>query len=519
MSNASVRRLLKLGRGGHDGGIVWLERARACFAAGRSAEGREAARRALAESPRDTSLFLAVADLLEQAGLGGDAMAIHRALVALPSPPGAAVIRVAEELLAQSQEEPALALLGRAVAAQQDDVDLRLAYALAFERIGRLVESLEQATVVCRLAGGEVEGHRLAARLYARLGRHANAVDAARVVVARGPADDLAAATDLGIYLSRAGAHDEAARVLGDVASRENTAAAHANLGMALLDAQRPRAALAAFTDAIARDAGSVQARLGAGLVHLSLRKPSEAVEELSIAAQLAPASEAAWYNLALAQQALGARAEARRSAFKAVRLAPDDDEIVRLLDELADAQNARGQISGDLTTFPLPDLIEFMRNGSKTGSVVITSTRGDGIVRLFEGRITSARAPRMARLGGLLVNRGLLDSLVLDDLLRQQRAQDGQEEPEQLGALILRHKLIPLDVLRGVMLGQIKEALAEIIGWREGTFSFLRRVERPDERAAQAIAFDAHLVMMELMQFMDERERRRDGAAGESVQ
>ena len=113
MSNASVRRLLKLGRGGHDGGIVWLERARACFAAGRSAEGREAARRALAESPRDTSLLLAVADLLEQAGLGGDAMAIHRALVALPSPPGAAVIRVAEELLAQSQEEPALALLGR----------------------------------------------------------------------------------------------------------------------------------------------------------------------------------------------------------------------------------------------------------------------------------------------------------------------------------------------------------------------------------------------------------------------
>lgn len=518
MSNASVRKLLKLGRGGHDDGIAWLERARVSFAAGRVAEGREAARRALAESPRDTSLYLAVADLLEGAGLGEDAMVIHRALAALASPPGPAVIRVAEELLAQSREEDALSLLARAVADQPDDVDVRLAYALAYERVGRLVEALEQAAWVCRSPAGEVEGHRLQARLYSRLGRHTSAVEAARVVVARSQTDDIRSSTDLGIYLSRAGAHDEAARVLAEVAGRDDGPAAHANLGMALLEAQRPRAALAAFADAIARDSRSLQAHLGAGLAHLALRRPSEAVDELSIAAQLGPDSEAAWYNLALAQQAVGARAEARRSALRAARLAPDDEDITRLLDELAEVQSARGQISGDLTTFPLPDLIEFMRNGAKTGSVVVASSRGAGIVRLFEGRITSASAPGMARLGGLLVNRGLLDASSLEEVLRKQRAQDDLDEPEQLGALLVRHGLVPLEALRGVMLGQVKDALAEIISWGEGTFSFHRRTERSEDRAGPAIAFDAHLVMMELMQLMDERGRIRDDV-GDSVQ
>src|SRR6185503_5425202 len=130
--------------------------------------------------------------------------------------------------------------------------------------------------------------------------------------------------------------------------------------------------------------------------------------------------------------------------------------------------------ISGDLTSFLLPDVLEFLRLQTKTGSLMVASRQGAGIVRMVRGQITSASAPGVQRLGEALVERGIITRAGLQAALARQKGNDGE--------------------------------ISETLAWSEGAFSFHPEAEKD----LPAIAFDVQNVMLELMRLTDERNQQR---------
>src|SRR5262249_25732133 len=150
-------------------------------------------------------------------------------------------------------------------------------------------------------------------------------------------------------------------------------------------------------------------------------------------------------------------------------------------------------RFGGDITTFALPEVLEFLRLQKKTGSLVISSRRGAAIVRLVRGQVTSASAPGVMRLGEGLVARGILTARALDALLARQRTDDG-ESAEALGSVLLRERPGHREALTRAVFQQVIDALGEMLAWKEGAFSF----HPGSDRGLPAIAFDLQNVMLE---------------------
>jgi len=291
--------------------------------------------------------------------------------------------------------------------------------------------------------------------------------------------DDDRETVALAIARSHEGLHQVAIELLARRAHRwPDDAAVQADLAMALLWAGQLEEAIWGFSEALRLDPRSAQAQCGLGLAYQRLERWAEAAEAFRWTEALAPDQAAGPFNLGLTLQALGEHQEARRALLRAAALAPDDAEIrealatVSAAREKSSAAPASARFSGDLGSFGLPEVLELMRAQRKTGSLVISSRQGAGIVRIVQGRLTSASAPGVPRLGEMLARQGIVDGAELE-------------------AALLR---------------QIVEGLGEMVSWREGAFSF-----HPGSTSAlPAISFDTQQVVMELFRVTEERASQR---------
>jgi len=273
----------------------------------------------------------------------------------------------------------------------------------------------------------------------------------------------------LAIARSRQGRHEEAISLLSEVARRRPTdASVQADLAMALLSAGRLEDALCGFSEALRLDPHSAQAQCGLGLAYQRLDRWREAAEAFRLTEALAPDQAVGPFNLGLALHALGNRQEARRALLRAATLAPDDPEIIEALAALAAEPSnppvPPARFSGDLGSFGLPEVLELMRVQRKTGALVISSRQGAGIVHLVQGRLTSASAPGIQRLG----------------------ERPASEAPFSSDAVF----------------HQIVDALGAMLSWREGAFSF----HPGDPPEVPSISFDTQRVVMELFRTTEER-------------
>jgi hypothetical protein len=138
----------------------------------------------------------------------------------------------------------------------------------------------------------------------------------------------------------------------------------------------------------------------------------------------------------------------------------------------------------------------------------VISSRQGAGIVRLVQGRLTSASAPGVQRLGETLVTRGILSRSDLEAALATQRA-DLRQTSEALGSVLLRRRPGDREQLSRAVLQQILDGLAEMLSWREGAFSF-----HPGAQAeVPPISFDTQSVVMELFRMTDDDNPSRNSS------
>ena len=131
--------------------------------------------------------------------------------------------------------------------------------------------------------------------------------------------------------------------------------------------------------------------------------------------------------------------------------------------------------IVGDLQEFSLPDLLQLIERGSKTGQLCIWAPGGIYRIWFYQGRVIAALPPQKEhRLESLLADSGLVSERVVEKLA----SFCGSEEP--LGRCLQRQGLIsPVDLAK-LFRHQLQTGLYSLFALESGQFSFLPNVPMP---------------------------------------
>lgn len=133
--------------------------------------------------------------------------------------------------------------------------------------------------------------------------------------------------------------------------------------------------------------------------------------------------------------------------------------------------------IKGSLKEASLPDVLQLLALGQKTGCLSIADQHNFGYIYFEQGRITYASiVNRRDRIGDLLVKHGRITHEQLNNAIEMQEATRNQ----RLGQILIREGFISRAELEQYMRIQIEEAVYYLFTWTQGTFNFESGV-RPD--------------------------------------
>src|SRR3954469_20057522 len=126
--------------------------------------------------------------------------------------------------------------------------------------------------------------------------------------------------------------------------------------------------------------------------------------------------------------------------------------------------------IRGSLKEASLPDVLQLLSMGKKTGCLSVGHRGSFGYIFFEKGKISYASiVNRRDRLGDMLVKRGKITQEQLD------RAVDAQirRRDKRLGELLVEQHALTRDQLRQFLTVQIEEAVYFLFTWTEGSFNF----------------------------------------------
>lgn len=126
--------------------------------------------------------------------------------------------------------------------------------------------------------------------------------------------------------------------------------------------------------------------------------------------------------------------------------------------------------IKGSLREASLPDVLQLLSMGKKTGCLSVTHKNNFGYVYFDKGRISyAAIVNRRDRLGDILVKSGVITHEQLEDTIASQ----SKSRDKRLGDLLVERGLLSRDALHQQITVQIEEAVYFLFTWSQGTFSF----------------------------------------------
>jgi tetratricopeptide (TPR) repeat protein len=135
--------------------------------------------------------------------------------------------------------------------------------------------------------------------------------------------------------------------------------------------------------------------------------------------------------------------------------------------------------IRGSLKEASLPDVLQLLSMGKKSGCLSVTHRNNFGSIYFDKGRICYASiVNRRDRLGDILVKSGVLQQQQLEDAIAMQAKARGK----RLGELLVEQGMISKEELHAQMRIQIEEAVYFLFTWAEGTFNFESDI-RPEEQ------------------------------------
>jgi tetratricopeptide (TPR) repeat protein len=135
--------------------------------------------------------------------------------------------------------------------------------------------------------------------------------------------------------------------------------------------------------------------------------------------------------------------------------------------------------IKGSLKEASLPDVIQLLTLGRRTGCLAVADRQNFGYIYFDEGRLTFASiVNRRDRIGDLLVRSG---RIAPDQLQRAVDQQDG-ERGVKIGQILVDQGAITRQELESYIRLQIEEAVYYLFTWASGTFNFEAGVRPENE-------------------------------------
>jgi tetratricopeptide (TPR) repeat protein len=135
--------------------------------------------------------------------------------------------------------------------------------------------------------------------------------------------------------------------------------------------------------------------------------------------------------------------------------------------------------IKGSLKEASLPDVLQLLSMGKKTGCLAVTHRNNFGYIYFDKGRICYASiVNRRDRLGDMLLKAGSITQAQLEQAIAAQ----AKQRDKRLGELLVQDGAITRDALHDQIRGQIEEAVYFLFTWTEGTFNFEADVS-PEEQ------------------------------------
>ena len=156
--------------------------------------------------------------------------------------------------------------------------------------------------------------------------------------------------------------------------------------------------------------------------------------------------------------------------------------------------------IKGSLKEASLPDVLQLLALGRKTGCLSITDRSSLGYIFFEKGRIIYATVVnRRDRIGDILFNSGRINQSQLEEAIRIQDV----ERDKKFGEILVETGAISRPDLEHYMRVQIEEAVFFLFTWRRGSFTFESDV-RP-HRQDFLVSIDPEALLLEGARRVDE--------------
>ncbi len=162
--------------------------------------------------------------------------------------------------------------------------------------------------------------------------------------------------------------------------------------------------------------------------------------------------------------------------------------------------------IKGSLNEASLPDIIQLLSIGQKTGVLSITNRQNFGNIYLKDGNVIYANiVNREDRLGDILVRRNRIKREQLDQAIKVQQE---SESPRMFGSILVSLGFITDKELVEHLHFQIEEAIHTLLNWRDGFFVF--EPNRLPEEDVPMVSIKTSKLVMEAARRIDEWEVMR---------
>lgn len=160
---------------------------------------------------------------------------------------------------------------------------------------------------------------------------------------------------------------------------------------------------------------------------------------------------------------------------------------------------------SGQLRSFELPDLLEFLRSARRTGLLVCSSASGMGALRFVNGFVTAGASPATPGLGELLVRAGKLAAHALRGL---------DLADHLLAAKVVEDGLADAAAVREALEEQAVSAVRELAFWKDGEFAFTQETAAEGESPETSVTLDPQGLLLRVFKDVDEESRENGPSA-----
>src|SRR3954470_19797408 len=156
--------------------------------------------------------------------------------------------------------------------------------------------------------------------------------------------------------------------------------------------------------------------------------------------------------------------------------------------------------IKGSLKEASLPDVLQLLAMGKKTGCLAVTHRNNFGYVYFDRGLISYASiVNRRDRIGDILLKSGTITQAQLDAAISAQ----SRHRDKRIGELLVSQGAVTRDALHAQIRTQIEEAVYYLFTWTRGTFNFEAEVH-PEEQDL-LVAINPESLLLEGARRVDE--------------